>query len=293
MIAQYYLLIITLTTVSFTLIDILSKLLFNSKGKSISFKSFLPLYLSLSSVFAVSTTLFLTQNLYIQYPQILYTVLMGLIYTVAAYIFFFSIEYEKVSLIGVVTGSQFIILSFISAILFVHSEVFIDSIISAIMLIGVVLMSITDLKNLKISIYVFLALIANLLWVLMWLIFYSSIASGLSPLIYYSWLTIFSALFSIIFSVFLGVKYKSITGYFDSFRTITVMTLTGLFNGFGTVMFSLAYIINSVYSPLISELSLPSLILLSFIFLKERLKLTQIIGVMMVITSVFLLFFIS
>lgn len=291
MFSAVYWVVITLATASFALISIISKVALSRKGKLISYKSFLPTYLSFSALFAVITTLSITRSLYINYNVVLYAALTGFIYCLAAYFFFFSIEREKVAIIGTVNGSQFILLSFFSALLFLHSVIIVDSIASVVMLIGVILLSVNSVTGVKASKYVFLALAANILWVIMWLIFYSTMPVGVSPLTYYSWLSIFAAIFSILFSIPLRTKWRSIQRYFKSKDIITPVVFAGFFNGFGTVLFSLAYIFNSAYSPLISEISLPALVVISFIFLKERLRITQIIGVFTVILSILLLFF--
>ncbi|MGC8516371.1 MAG: EamA family transporter [Candidatus Acidifodinimicrobium sp.] len=291
MFSAIYWIVITLATASFALISIVSKAALSRKGKRISYKSFLPVYLAFSSIFSVATTLSITRSLYIGYDMTLYAALVGFIYCLAAYFFFFSIEHEKAALVGTVNGSQFILLSFLSALLFLHSVIIVDSVASIVMFAGIVLLSISNVKGMKVSKYVFFALVANILWVIMWLIFYSTIPPGLSPLVYYSWLSIFTAFFSVLFSITLRTRGRDVVHYFRSKDIIIPVAFAGFFNGFGTVLFSLAYIFNSAYSPLISEISLPALVILSFIFLKERLKFTQIIGVFTVISSILLLFF--
>ncbi|MEM0111205.1 MAG: DMT family transporter [Candidatus Parvarchaeota archaeon] len=290
MLSALYWIVIGLATGSFSLINIFSKAVFNGKSRFVSFKSFLPVYLSLSSVFVVITTLFLVHSVYIPLNLLAYAAVTGFLYFCAAYLVFFSLDNEKASLIGTINGSQFILLSFLSALFFVPSLIFRDAAASLIMLAGVLLLSLVSIKGLKISKFVLLALIGNISWVVMWLFFYKTLPSNVSAFAYYSWLSIFAALFSILLSLFIRVDIKSIKYYLRTGRIFSFISLASLMNGFGTAMYSLAFTMNSAYSPLISEISIPALIVISMIFLKERLKINQMIGAILMIFAVVFLF---
>lgn len=289
MLSEYYWIAITLTVISFTSINLFSKAFLNRKNSILSYKSFLPFYLAFSSAMVIVVSLIITHNLYIGDSEIAYAALMGFIYAVAAYMVFYSLENEQVVVITAINASQFIILSFASVILFVHSFLLKDFLPMALMLVGIVLLTVNKTRKRNISIFAFLAFLGTVVWVIMWLIFYSTIQTGTSPFVYYAWLTIFAAAFSIVFSLVLKVKQKNLRGTIKSKRLFGYVLSAGLFNGLGSVMFSFAYSTNTVISPLLTQVSIPSIAVLAFLFLKERVRLAEALGAAAIIVSVFII----
>ncbi len=289
MLSLEYWITIIVSTASFTLISIFSKAFLNKKSSVISYKSSVPLYLSFSAVFAVLVTLFITGNLGIPVSILGYSALMGLLYCIAAFIVLFSLENEKVALIGTITSTQFIILSFFSAVFFAQALIVKDSLPSAVMLAGVFLLAMNELRRAKFSKFVIFALLGNVAWVMMWLVFYATIPAGFSPFVYYAWLAVFAAVFAFPFSFAIKVKRSNLSYPFKSRRLLSYIVMASLFNGLGSVLFSFAYKLNTVYSPLFDQISIPALIVLSFVIFREKLRPSQIIGAALIVVAVFIL----
>ncbi len=266
-----------------------SKAFLNKKNLTISYRSFIPFYLAFSAAAAVIVALFLVHSISISPDGLAYAALMGFIYTVAAYLVFYSLENEQVMIITTITSSQFIILSFLSAVIFIRALVLKDTMLTVLMLAGVILLSIDRKRKLKLSKFALLTFLGTVAWVIMWLIFYATIETGTSPFVYYTWLAIFAAIFSVVFSVVLGVKIADLKSPIKSRKLTSYMLSAGVASGVGTLMFSFAYSMNSVLSPLFTQISIPSVAILAFLLFRDRIKVTEIIGAAAIIVSVFLL----
>ncbi len=289
MLSLYYALAIGISIASFTSITIISKAFLNKRNSVLSYKSLVPTYLVVSAAFALMTAFFISGNLYIPYREIAYIAVMGLLYTIAAYLYFFSLQNEKAALIGSVTVTQFIILSFFSAILFVRSLIVHDIVPSLMMLVGVLFLSVNEVRHARISKFVMLALVATFFWVVMWLLLYATIPSGFSPFVYYAWLAVFAAVFSAPIALLVRTGRKTLLYPFKSRKFTTYIAITGMFNGVGSVVFSFAYNLNAVYSPLLDQIVIPLTILFAFLFFRERVKFNQLLGASLVILAVVVL----
>ncbi len=290
----FYSLAISFIIISFTFVVILPKFLFSKAGLEISYKYFVPRYLIFSALFSLIGAFIFTRVFYFPIALLPFAIIEGLMYTVAAYLVFYALSKEKAMIIGIINSSQMLLISFFSALLFSQAVLFRSSIIILIMLIGVFLISINSTGyKFKFSRLTLVALVGNLLWVLMWLIFDSTITknSNLSFL-YFVVLMTFSALFGIIFSRIIKVDGRDETIHKDNIKKlmIEIIVLLGLFNGIGTVLFSSVYVTNPVLTPLLTELMIVGLALLSFIWLKERLSSLQAIGIITICIALIIFF---
>lgn len=290
----FYSLAISFIIISFTFVVILPKFLFSKAGLEISYKYFVPKYLIFSALFSLIGAFIFTRVFYFPIALLPFAIIEGLMYTVAAYLVFYALSKEKAMIIGIINSSQMLLISFFSALLFSQALLFRSSIIILIMLIGVFLISIYSTGyKFKFSWLTLVALVGNLLWVLMWLIFDSTISknSNLSFL-YFVILMTFSALFGIIFSRIIKVDGREETIHKDKMKKlmIEIIVLLGLFNGIGTVLFSFVYVINPVLTPLLTELMIVGLALLSFIWLKERLSSLQALGIITICIALIIFF---
>ncbi|MGC8630073.1 MAG: EamA family transporter [Thermoplasmata archaeon] len=288
----FYLLAISFIIISFTFVVVLPKFLFSKEGLELSYKYLVPRYLIFSAIFSLIGAFILSRSLYLPIDLIPFAALEGLIYTVAAYLVFYALSKEKAMIIGIINSSQMLLISFFSALLFSQKLLFRSSIIILIMLVGVFLISIQNSGHRsKFSWLTLVALLGNLLWVLMWLIFDSTITknSNLS-FIYFGILMTFSALFGIIFSRIKKVEDRSEIFNKDKkdWFMVEIIVLLGLFNGIGTVLFSFAYVISPVLTPLLTELMVVGIVLLSFIWLKERLSSLQTFGIITICIALIL-----
>lgn len=290
----FYLLAISFIIISFTLVVILPKALFSKSGLEISYRYFVPRYLAFSALFSLTGAIILSRSFYFPIFLLPFAVLEGLIYTIAAYLVFYALSKEKAMMIGIINSSQMLLISFFSALLFSRSLLFRSSVIILIMLIGVLLISMSGSGHrLKFSWFNLLALIGNLLWVFMWLIFDSTITNNSSlSYLYFGMLMAFSALFGILYSVLINkeVRSKSIIKEDKKKHMRDIIVILGIFNGFGTVLFSFAYVINPVLTPLLTELMIVGIVLLSFIWLKERLSSLQAFGIITICTALIMFF---
>jgi len=290
----FYLLAISFIIISFTLVVILPKALFSKSGLEISYRYFVPRYLAFSALFSLTCAIILSRSFYFPIFLLPFAVLEGLIYTIAAYLVFYALSKEKAMMIGIINSSQMLLISFFSALLFSRSLLFRSSVIILIMLIGVLLISMSGSGHrLKFSWFNLLALIGNLLWVFMWLIFDSTITNNSSlSYLYFGMLMAFSALFGILYSVLINkeVRSKSIIKEDKKKHMRDIIVILGIFNGFGTVLFSFAYVINPVLTPLLTELMIVGIVLLSFIWLKERLSSLQAFGIITICTALIMFF---
>ncbi len=289
MLSEYYWIAITLAVIAFTSINLISKALLNKKNTAISYKSFIPLYTAFSAVAAIIVALLILHTISIGATGLVYAALMGFIYVAAAYIVFFSLENEQIVIIGAINASQFIILSFFSAVIFLPVLVLKDSVPLVLMLAGVVLLSIRKGKKTSFSKFAILALLGNIMWVIMWLIFYATIKTVSSPFIYYTWITIFAAVFSLVLAPALKTKRKDLRHILKSRKLSSYILYVGIANGVGSMMFSFAYNINGVLSPLLTQITIPAIAVLAFVLLKEKLRLTEILGMAAIIGAVFML----
>ncbi len=288
--SNYYWIIAIVSMISFTLINVLSKISFNKNGEMLSYKSFLPVYLAFSAIVVVIIAFIMVGNVYLPVYATGYAALMGGMYCFAAYIAFFSLENEKVGSITIIEDSQFVILSFLSAVLFVQSLIVKDALPSVLTLAGVVLITLNGKGFRKLSRFALFAFGAAVTWVIMWLVFFSTDPVGVSPLVYYAWVAVFTAAVSVPFTFMIGMK-KEEFHRFKSRSLLSYVFLAALFNGLGTILFSLAYKLNAVYSPIIVQISVPLVIIISFIVFKEKLSIKQLTGAAAIVASVFILIF--
>lgn len=282
-----YLAAVLTTTISFALISILGRLVLRKGKNSIPFRSFVPLFLLVSAIITLSLSFAVTGRISLPgsfYPLVF---VMGALYTAASYIVFYSLENEKGGLIGTVNSTQVLFIAFFSSLLFVHSDVIKSSIAVVLMLIGVFLVSANNLRTAKFSKFVFLALFGTLLWVAMWLLFYGTLPSGVPSMLAYGWLSLF-AFVACIPAVFLTKqKLVDFSKVMRKSQYSKYILLVSVVNSIGTILYSYTYVLNAVLTPLIVETEVFFVLVLAYFLLKERFKIIQILGALIVVFAVF------
>lgn len=274
-----YLFSLLIILIGFTAYPLISKKYIGGFG----YKKFLPIFLLFSAVgaFTVPFLVYHSFKLNLSYLPIL--ALLGLMYTVAAYLIFYSIERYNVGIINSIVGSQDVLIAVFSALFFIISE-FKAVLISFIIIItGIAVLGVSNKGKSKLSVYVILSLLGVFLWVFMWVVFYTINTSF--PLTYFAVLQGFSFLFSVPITFIL--RGKSATHKIKN-SSIQFILIAGLLNGFVTGVFSFAYKFNAILTPFIAQLGVPLVLILSFFLLKERIKKSEIFGVLLIILGTFL-----
>lgn len=292
--AIYYPILLIFVIVSFALITVIPRKMFLLKKLNLSYDYLIPRYLSFSALFAIIGAIMISKNILIPYNLLLPAVIEGTLYTSAAYIVFYTLSKEQASIIGFINSSQMIFISFFSSLLFEQQILTKISAVIAVALIGIFLMSMNLSKDRnKISKFVWLALLGNLLWVLMWIIFDSTLSNNYQlSYSYFEFLMLFSAITGIILSIALKPKFKHKNkGKPNNKLKITTTALLGLFNGLGTLIFSFLYAIQPALTPLFTTATVIVIVTLSFFWIKEKLSIVKIIGGI-IIGVAFILFFV-
>ncbi len=282
-----YITSVLITTFSFALISIIGRGILRKSKKNISFKVFIPLYLIFAAIVAFALSYFLTGSIFVPLGYFPVILGLGVLYTVATYIMFYSLENELAALIGTINSTQALILAFFSAVLFLQFELVKATIAIIIMIVGIVMLSSNDIRKGKFSKYVFLALFANLLWVFMWLIFYGTIPSTVSPMTVYGWIAVFAVLASIPILVSEKQKASYFVSVFKQKRQRNYVLSAGILNGLGSVLYSYSYILNGVLTPIIVETEVFIILVMAYFLLKERFKAIQLAGALIVVFAVF------
>ncbi len=282
-----YITSVLITTFSFALISIIGRGILRKSKKNISFKVFIPLYLIFAAIVAFALSYFLTGSIFVPLGYFPVILGLGVLYTVATYIMFYSLENELAALIGTINSTQALILAFFSAVLFLQFELVKATIAIIIMIVGIVMLSSNDIRKGKFSKYVFFALFANLLWVFMWLIFYGTIPSTVSPMTVYGWIAVFAFLASIPILVSEKQKVSYFVSVFKQKRQRDYVLSAGILNGLGSVLYSYSYILNGVLTPIIVETEVFIILVMAYFLLKERFKAIQLAGALIVVFAVF------
>jgi drug/metabolite transporter (DMT)-like permease len=269
------------------LISIIGRGILRKSKKNISFKVFIPLYLIFAAIVAFALSYFLTGSIFVPLGYFPVILGLGVLYTVATYIMFYSLENELAALIGTINSTQALILAFFSAVLFLQFELVKATIAIIIMIVGIVMLSSNDIRKGKFSKYVFLALFANLLWVFMWLIFYGTIPSTVSPMTVYGWIAVFAFLASIPILASEKQKVSYFVSVFKQKRQRNYVLSAGVLSGLGSVLYSYSYVLNGVLTPIIVETEVFIILVMAYFLLKERFKAIQLAGALIVVFAVF------
>ena len=254
----------------------------------VGYRKFIPIFLGFSAIGTIIVPFIVYRNFSFDLAYLPLLALLGAMYTFAMYLMLYSVEHYNISIINTIVGSQQVLIALFSSVFFFISDL--NSVILPFLIImaGVVFLLFNANGKTRFSRYVVFTLIAVLLWVFMWVIFYT-INTNL-PLLYYAILQSFAFLFCLPVAFFQN-RHKSIS-YYISEKKFKYIVLAGILNGVATVVFSFAYKFNAVLTPFVAQLGIPIVIIASFLFLGERAKKLGLIGITLITVGSFLYIFI-
>ncbi len=253
----------------------------------IGYRKFIPIFLGFSVVGSVIISLVVYRTFSFDFFYLPLLAGLGAMYTSATYLLFYSIERYNLSVINTILGIQDILIVLFSGIFFFIAEVKIILLPFFIVMLGIIFLVFGSTGKSKFSKYVLLALAAVILWVFMWIIFYTINTSF--PLIYYSVLQLFSFVFCIPIA-FIQNRSKGIQ-YYTTDKKFFYIGIAGILNGSATVAFSFAYKFNALLTPFVAQLAIPLVIIFSVLLLRERPQKLEIIGLSLLTFASFLYIF--
>ncbi len=279
-----YLASLFIILIGFSVYPLISKKYIGGVG----YKKFIPIFLGFSAIGTIIVPFIIYRSIFLDIAYLPLLALLGAMYTLGMYLMLYSVEHYNISVINTIVGSQEVLIALFSSIFFFISDLnlVIPSFLIIMAGIGFLLFN-TDGKA-RFSKYVVFTFIAVLLWVFMWVIFYTINTSF--PLLYYAILQTFAFVFCLPVA-FLQNKHKSII-YYMSEKKLKYIALAGILNGVATVVFSFAYKFNAILTPFVGQLGIPIVIIASFLLLGERVKKRGLIGIALMTIGAFLYIFI-
>ena len=246
-------------------------------------REFVPLFLLCSVVGAVILPLIVYHSFFIQLSYVPLIALLGLMYTVAAYLFFYSIENYNVGIISSIVGSQEVFIALFTALFFIIADVASVIIPFLIIIVGIILLANSNTGKSKFSKYVIFAFAAVLIWVFMWVFFYTIKTSF--PLSYYAALQFFAFVFCL---PLVAYEHRRSKKHKLSVKVKKYTVFAGLLNGAATATFAFSYKINAILTPFVAQLAVPLALILSVVLLRERLKKLEVVALVLIIAGTFL-----
>ncbi len=261
--------------IGFTAYPLISKKYIKGYG----YKRFIPLFLAFSALGALTIPFIVYRHVSFDFSYLPLLALLGGMYTLASYLVFYSIEHHNISVLNSIVGSQDVLIALFSGFLFLISEIKTVVLPALIILVGIFLLAYSNQSKDKsrISRYVIFTFVGVLIWVFMWILFYTINTS--LPLLYYGILQLFAFVFCIPIALFHNKK-KGISYYLKGKQTKYIL-IAGVLTGVATAMFSFAYKFNALLTPFVGQLGVPLVILFSVVFLMERPQKMEIIGLIL------------
>lgn len=153
---------------------------------------------------------------------------------------------------------------------------------------GIIVLTVNRrLSRFNISKYVVAALVANLLWVAMWIIIYSTFPTSIDGSTLFSWIVGVASACALVISSLPWVKRGEINHFIRSTHALKPVLTSSLLNGVGSVAYAVAYRLQPVVTPLIVEMYVPSVIVFGSLLLRERLDTRELVGCTLILSSVF------
>lgn len=274
-----YLLSLLIVLTGFTAYPLISKRYIGGVG----YKKFVPSFLGLTAIGTIILPLIVYRLFPLNVSALPLLALLGLMYTAAAYLVFYSLERYNVGIISSVVGSQNVLIALFTSIFFLVSSLKGVIIPFLIIIAGIIIVGISKSGRSKFSIYIILTFAGVMLWVFIWVLFYTINTNY--PLSDYAVLQSFAFLFSLPIAFILREKKVKEEKYGEKMKFIL---LAGLMNGVATGVFSFAYKFNAVLTPFVSQLGIPLVLIFSFLLLKERMKRQELLGVILIVLGSFL-----
>ena len=279
-----YLVSLFVILIGFSVYPLISKKYIGGVG----YKKFIPIFLGFSAIGTIIVPFIVYRSLSLNLAYLPLLAFLGAMYTLAMYMVLYSVEHYNISIINTIVGSQQVIIALFSSIFFFISDLNLVIIPFLIIIAGIAFLLFNADGKARFSKYVVFTLIAVLLWVFMWVLFYTINTS--LPLLYYAILQTFAFLFCLPVALFQN-KHKSII-YYISDKKFKYIALAGILNGIATVVFSFAYKFNAILTPFVAQLGVPIVIIISFLFLGDRVKKLGLIGITLITIGSFLYIFV-
>lgn len=279
-----YLVSLFVILIGFSVYPLISKKYIGGVG----YKKFIPIFLGFSAIGTIIVPFIVYRSLSLNLAYLPLLAFLGAMYTLAMYMVLYSVEHYNISIINTIVGSQQVIIALFSSIFFFISDLNLVIIPFLIIIAGMAFLLFNADGKARFSKYVVFTLIAVLLWVFMWVLFYTINTS--LPLLYYAILQTFAFLFCLPVALFQN-KHKSII-YYISDKKFKYIALAGILNGIATVVFSFAYKFNAILTPFVAQLGVPIVIIISFLFLGDRVKKLGLIGITLITIGSFLYIFV-
>lgn len=279
-----YLVSLFVILIGFSVYPLISKKYIGGVG----YRKFIPIFLGFSAIGTVIVPFIVYRTFSFDLVYLPLLALLGAMYTFGMYLMLYSVEHYNISIINTIVGSQEVLIALFSSIFFFISDL--NSVIPSFLIItaGIVFLLFNSSGKARFSKYVVFTLIAVLLWVFMWVLFYTINTS--LPLLYYAILQTFAFIFCLPIAFFQN-RHKSII-YYMSDKKFKYIALAGLLNGVATVVFSFAYKFNAILTPFVGQLGIPIVIIASFLLLGERVKKLGLIGITLITVGSFLYIFV-
>lgn len=236
--------------------------------------------------FLIASTSF--QSMTIGIYSLFLVCVIAVLNTIGMFLVLYAITFGKAgTIVPLSGGAQFIMIAVISAVLFTGVISYKVIIYPPILFLGVVLLTLKQdahKQKLRFSKYIFLAIAGTISWIGMWLVFYQ-LPQSESAMFYYFLVTIVSLLIGILI-VYIKSRPVRIKKY--ELRELRGPLLAGGFNGAGTAAFAYAYTANPVTSSIIVIAEIPIVVILSFLFLRERFNKLEFSGIVLILTALLL-----
>ncbi len=264
----------------FTVYPLISKKYIGRAG----FKKFVPAFLSFSAAGALAVLPMIYGSFSFDFSYVPLLAVLGGMYTTAAYLIFYSIERHNLSVLNPIIGSQEIFIAIFTSIFFFASRLNSVVVPFLVAVAGIAILSYEGSPKARFSKYVVITAMGVLIWVFMWIFFYT-INAG-TTMLYYAVVQLFAFVFCLPVAAFHN-RGKGV-GYYVSGNKFGYIALAGMLNGAATVVFSFAYKFSALLTPFVSQLAVPIVIISSIILFKERPKKAEVLGIILLTAGSFI-----
>ena len=285
---SYYYLAIIITLVAYTVYGIIGKKYIGGAG----YQNFVPIFVFFVFIGSLVMLFASYHRISFESGELQYFVLLGVLYTAASYLVFYSLERERLGVVSTILASQGPLIALFSSFLFKPLSFPRAALASYIIIVGVIILTVSfghagNKYKKGINRIVALAITGNLIWVIMWVIFYKIPGSG-TPISYFTWVSLFAVLSSAAMFVLMKAGRKHVKVRIkQNIAWIAPISAAGFIIGLGTSTFAFSYIINPVFTPIIVELSGPLVLIASVIILKEKFSTKELVGLLLILAGIF------
>ncbi len=251
----------------------------------LDYKRFVFIFTLFNAVGAIVVAYLLGSTFSFTIPFLFIIAFLGFLNVLGFYCSFYAYENERASIVLPIVASQFLFISLISGLL--RQGLAISTVVSLpLLFVGILLVSRKrdNRMNRALPLAVAAAVTAMLAWSLMWVLF-GYLLGQAQPLGNYALLALFSFAWSALATMLLVSKVKNTKMKRVIARGSEHAIAPGLLNGAGTVIFSAAFAVSSVETPLLALASSPIAIILAIAILKERANKYEIAGIVVILAT--------